>query len=129
MARAFCLLVISTLLFGGEEFIFWAKYLSSNSLIKYQNISISKAMVLSKEKGSKICDIQSSKFNNETTLNYLKRHQEQLFECFINQKVLLKDSSKFKGNSANLKTSVTLVPVRFIVEFKPLGATISKINR
>ncbi|WP_185940081.1 hypothetical protein [Campylobacter hyointestinalis] len=116
--------------FGGEEFIFWAKYSSSNNLIKSQNIAISKAMVLSPTyRRTFLCEIDSFKFENESTLSFLKRNQEKLFECFASSDILLNDTVKLNMNRIYSHTSVTLLPIRFIVDFKPLGVIISKINR
>ncbi|RAZ50646.1 hypothetical protein [Campylobacter hyointestinalis] len=131
MARAFCLLIaLCVFVFGGEEFIFWAKYSSSNNLIKSQNIAISKAMVLSPaHRKTFLCEIDSFKFENESTLSFLKRNQEKLFECFDSSDILLNDTIKLNMNHIYSHTSVTLLPIRFIVDFKPLGAIISKINR
>lgn len=116
------------LLFGSEEFIFWAKYSSVNSIIKSQNIAISKAMVLNKT-GKFLCDINSTKLKNEDTLSYLKRNEEALFICFSSGEVLLNENSKFSKNNLKIITDITVVPLHFIVDFKPYGARISKTTK
>lgn len=128
MARAFCLLILPLFLFGGEEFIFWAKYSSSNNILKSQIVAISNAMVLSQKDKVFLCDLNSTKFKNETTLNYLKRNEDELFGCFSSSQILLNETSKFSLKSADANTHITVVPLRFIVDFKPSGARISKIK-
>ncbi|MCR8678849.1 MULTISPECIES: hypothetical protein [Campylobacter] len=130
MARALCLLIITlNTLFGSDEFIFWAKLIVSNGVISSDNIAISSSMVKGYDSKQIICTIKSDKPSNLSSLEYLNLHKDELFECFIKEQVKILENSITNLNSANYTTELTIIPLRFIVEFKPGSATISKIIR
>ncbi|MBQ8819969.1 hypothetical protein [Campylobacter sp.] len=131
MARAFCLLILTlNTLFSGDEFIFWAKLITANGVISSDNIIISSSMVKeSYEKKQVLCTILAAKPTHLSSLEYLNLHKDELFDCFIKEQVKILENSTINLNSANYITELTIIPLRFIVEFKPQGATISKIIR
>lgn len=130
MARAFCILILTlNSLFGGDEFIFWARLVTVNGMLSSDEITISKSMVRRHEDSQVLCSIPAPKPSNLTTYEYLNLHKNELFDCFISEEVRVLDNSITYPNSALFTTELTITPIRFIVEFKPQGATISKIIR
>ncbi|WP_096013629.1 hypothetical protein [Campylobacter lanienae] len=130
MARAFCLLIFAlNTLFGSDEFIFWAKLIVSNGVISSDNIAISSSMVRGYDSKELLCIIPDDKPSNSTSLEYLNSHKDELFECFIKEQVKILENSLTNLNSTDIITELTIIPIRFIVEFKSNGATISKITR
>ena len=116
-------------LFGGDEFIFWARLVTVNGMLSSDEITISKSMVWGHEDSQVLCSIPAPKPSNLTTYEYLNLHKNELFDCFISEEVRVLDNSITYPNSALFTTELTITPIRFIVEFKPQGATISKIIR
>lgn len=130
MARTFCLLIFAlNSLFGGDEFIFWARLITVNGILSSDEITISRSMVKGYKNSQIICSIPISKPANLTAYEYLNLHKNELFDCFISEEVRILDNSTTYPNSALFTTELTITPIRFIVEFKPQGATISKIIR
>lgn len=129
MARNFCILIllISTL-FGSEEFILWAKISTKNHIINYENLAISKAMVLTNLQDEFLCEINEKKNEQNDALTYLNLHKDKLFECFVSYKFKVQDfythSQNSKGVNLHTKTDVTLLPIRFTIKFKPNSAII-----
>lgn len=130
MARTFCLLIFAlNSLFGGDEFIFWARLITVNGILSSDEITISRSMVKGYNNSQVICSIPISKPTNLTAYEYLNLHKNELFDCFVSEEVRILDNSTTYPNSALFTTELTITPIRFIVEFKPQGATISKIIR
>lgn len=130
MARTFCLLIFTlNNLFGGDEFIFWARLITVNGILSSDEITISRSMVKGYKSSQIICSIPISKPTNLTAYEYLNLHKNELFDCFVSEEVRILDNSTTYPNSALFTTELTIAPIRFIVEFKPQGATISKIIR
>lgn len=130
MARTFCLLIFAlNSLFGGDEFIFWARLITVNGILSSDEITISRSMVKGYENSQVICSIPISKPANLTAYEYLNLHKNELFDCFVSEEVRILDNSTTYPNSALFTTELIITPIRFIVEFKPQGATISKIIR
>ncbi|MBR2149453.1 MAG: hypothetical protein IJ965_08525 [Campylobacter sp.] len=130
MARTFCLLIFAlNSLFGGDEFIFWARLITVNGILSSDEITVSRSMVKGYKNSQVICSIPISKPANLTAYEYLNLHKNELFDCFVSEEVRILDNSTTYPNSALFTTELTITPIRFIVEFKPQGATISKIIR
>ena len=130
MARTFCLLIFAlNNLFGGDEFIFWARLITVNGILSSDEITISRSMVKGYKSSQIVCSIPISKPTNLTAYEYLNLHKNELFDCFVSEEVRILDNSTTYPNSALFTTELTIAPIRFIVEFKPQGATISKIIR
>ncbi|MBP3676102.1 MAG: hypothetical protein J6I71_06475 [Campylobacter sp.] len=130
MARTFCLLIFAlNSLFGGDEFIFWARLITVNGILSSDEITISRSMVKGYKNSQVICSIPISKPANLTAYEYLNLHKNELFDCFVSEEVRILDNSTTYPNSALFTTELIITPIRFIVEFKPQGATISKIIR
>ena len=117
MARNFCLLIAAAaLLYGSEEFILWAKISTKNHTVVYDDIALSKAMVLSELEYEYLCEIDASKQPVQSSLD---------FECFLPYKFKVEDRFVQRNKTMNSATELTLFPVRFTVKFKPSSAIIS----
>ena len=126
MARNFCLLIAATaLLCGSEEFIIWAKISTKNHAVVYDDIALSKAMVLSELEYEYLCEIDASKQPAQSSLDFLNLHKNELFECFLHYKFKVEDRFVQRNKNMNSTTDLTLFPVRFTVKFKPSSAIIS----
>lgn len=126
MARTFCLLIFPILLFC-DEFIFWAQYFTKNGLITTQNVSVSKAMVKTAIANTQtFCFIDIPKLSHEEELQYLNRNIELLSDCFVTAPSKIVSLSEFSKNTAvSLKTNLTYIPIRFLLDFDEKGAIIS----
>ena len=122
MARSlFLLTILLNFAFCLEEFIFWAKVDTKNQIVAFEEISFSKAMTLSPNPKPKfLCQIDAFKDENTTTLGFLNLHKDEIFDCFALKKVKNSQIS----NASNLK----ILPVRFMVEFKPKSAIIGTLQ-
>ncbi|MDL0089898.1 hypothetical protein [Campylobacter gastrosuis] len=125
MARSLCLLIaLINFTFSSEEFIFWANVSVKNYIISSQNLNISKSMVKSTKSSNYICEIFGKKDENQTTISFLKRHEDALFECFANQKINVQDEIKKQGINVYKNTNLAIKPIHFTIEFKPNSAII-----
>lgn len=126
MARNFCLLIAAAaLLYGSEEFILWAKISTKNHAVVYDDIALSKAMVLSELEYEYLCEINAPKQPAQSSLEFLNLHKNELFECFLPYKFKVEDRFVQHNKTMNSTTDLTLFPVRFTVKFKPSSAIIS----
>ena len=126
MARNFCLLIAAAaLLYGSEEFILWAKISTKNHTVAYDDIALSKAMVLSELEYEYLCEIDAPKRPVQSSLEFLNLHKNELFECFSPYKFKVEDRFVQRNKTMNSATDLTLFPVRFTVKFKPSSAIIS----
>ena len=126
MARNFCLLIAAAaLLYGSEEFILWAKISTKNHAVVYDDIALSKAMVLSELEYEYLCEIDAPKQLAQSSLEFLNLHKNELFECFLPYKFKVEDRFVQRNKNMNSTTDLTLFPVRFTVKFKPSSAIIS----
>ena len=126
MARNFCLLIAAAaLLYGSEEFILWAKISTKNHTVAYDDIALSKAMVLSELEYQYLCEINAPKPPVQSSLESLTLHKNELFECFLPYKFKVEDRFVQRNKTMNSATDLTLFPVRFTVKFKPSSAIIS----
>lgn len=126
MARNFCLLIATAaLLYGSEEFILWAKISTKNHTVVYDDIALSKAMVLSELEYEYLCEIDAPKQPVQSSLEFLNLHKNELFECFLPYKFKVEDRFVQRNKTMNSATDLTLFPVRFTVKFKPSSAIIS----
>jgi len=126
VARNFCLLIATAaLLYGSEEFILWAKISTKNHAVVYDDIALSKAMVLSELEYEYLCEINAPKQPAQSSLGFLNLHKNELFECFLPYKFKVEDRFVQHNKTMNSTTDLTLFPVRFTVKFKPSSAIIS----
>lgn len=126
MARNFCLLIAAAaFLYGSEEFILWAKISTKNHAVVYDDIALSKAMVLSELEYEYLCEIDAPKQLAQSSLEFLNLHKNELFECFLPYKFKVEDRFVQRNKNMNSTTDLTLFPVRFTVKFKPSSAIIS----
>lgn len=129
MARNFLLLIaFFAPIFSSEEFIIWAKISTHNNQIYYENLSISSAMVLSDIEYKKICELNFVKKSTQSTIEYLNEHKNELFECFAGSNFKVEDNS-ISGINPNTNTTITMFPLRFMIEFKQNLAIISVFSK
>lgn len=108
-----------------QQYIFWAKYFTTNQILSTHEVAISKAMVKSNlNEFYKICFIKGAKGQNQSEMAYFMAHKSELEDCFINAPMHALEFSRLSLQSANMRTNVTLIPLHFIAVFKPSGATI-----
>lgn len=86
-------------------------------------------MILTNSPSNFVCKIEDRLKINENSHQFLNRHKDELFVCFSDLKVLIKDISKLQDQNFNSNLSVTLTPIRFEVEFKPDFAIINKFDK
>lgn len=127
MARNFLLLVffISNL-FGSDDFVIWAKISTQNNRVIHENISISKALELKGLQYKFLCEIDKKKDENQTTIAYLNRHKNEIFDCFFAEKFKVEDDITKGRSQISATTTITMMPVRFTIEFKQNSAIISR---
>ncbi len=71
-----------------------------------------------------LCQIDAFKDENTTTLSFLNLHKDEIFECFVLKKVMIKNEFNRKNNEISHTSNLKILPVRFMVEFKPKSAII-----
>ena len=125
MARSlFLLTILLNFAFCLEEFIFWAKVDTKNQIVAFEEISFSKAMTLTPNPKPKfLCQIDAFKDENTTTLGFLNLHKDEIFE-----KVMIKNELKVKNTQISNASNLKILPVRFMVEFKPKSAIIGTLQ-
>lgn len=119
------MIAATALLYGSEEFILWAKISTKNHTVVYDDIALSKAMVLSGLEYEYLCEIGASKQPAQSSLEFLNLRKNELFECFLPYKFKVEDRFIQRNKKINSATDLTLFPVRFTVKFKPNSAIIS----
>lgn len=127
MARNFCLLILLVkFALGSEEFIFWASVNTTNFIVSFEQIVFSKAMTLTnKGKIRLLCQIDGTREEGASTLEFLNSRKDEIFYCFAREKVSVK-SEFYRRNGSMRNTGVIKVaPVRFTIEFKQNSAIIS----
>ena len=130
MARSlFLLTIFLNFAFCLEEFIFWAKVDTKNQIVAFEEISFSKAMTLtSNPKPKFLCQIDAFKDENITTLGFLNLHKDEIFDCFALKKVMIKNELNVKNAQVTNASNLKILPVRFMVEFKPKSAIIGTLQ-
>ncbi|WP_078415443.1 hypothetical protein [Campylobacter pinnipediorum] len=125
MARNFCLLIlVSYILFGSEDFIFWADLNFKNNAAYSENFNISKPMVKRYGNLKFLCEINNSKDKDTKTIDYLNLNKDKLFECFSLNKTFIKSTSKKYGLNFLNETKLTIKPIDFTIDFKSNSAMI-----
>ena len=126
MARSlFLLTILLNFAFCLEEFIFWANVNTKDQIIAHEEISFSRAMTLTPNPKPKfLCQIDAFKDENTTTIGFLNLHKDEIFDCFVLKKVMIKNEFKRKNNDISHTSNLKILPVRFMVEFKPKSAII-----
>lgn len=114
-----------------DEFIFWAQFSTHNQMLSTRIIALSKAMKKSDESEFEpFCELKTPRFFKESELEYFKRNEELLADCFTRSSFKVLEFSNYALRGANLRTNITQIPVNFIAVFKGYGATIlAKINK
>lgn len=71
-----------------------------------------------------LCQIDAFKDENTTTLGFLNLHKDEIFDCFALKKVMIKNELNVKNAQVTNASNLKILPVRFMVEFKPKSAII-----
>ncbi len=112
-----------------DEYIFWAKFFTTNQMLSTRIIAFSKAMQKSDESEFlPFCELKMPRFYHQSELEYFKANEEALADCFTKSPFYVLEYSNFLQNGSklktNLKTNITQIPVHFIAIFKGYGAII-----
>lgn len=75
-----------------------------------------------------LCSLEAKKEKNETTQDYLIKHQNALFECLLKENVQVFDDVSQTRYLAQTKTHIKVLPVRFTVDFKDEFANITLLS-
>lgn len=86
-------------------------------------------MVLSSDKPSFVCKINASLDLQESKLEFLHRHKNELFECFAGAEILVKSSVFLDNLNIYSNTQTTIFPIRFDANFKENFVIISKFDK
>lgn len=115
MERNLCLLILLCADLFGADFIFSAHISTTNHIVTYQKISISPSMssAISKKEGSYICTIDKKRAKYQKEYNYLLSSKDELFDCFLSQKVKVYENSLISQMRANTNTQIFIIPIYF----------------
>lgn len=115
MERNFCLLVLFCANLFGADFIFSAHISTTNHIVTYQKISISPSMstAISKKEEGYICTIDKKREKYQKEYDYLLNSKDELFDCFLSQKVKVYENSVISQMKANTNTQIFLTPIYF----------------
>lgn len=113
---------------GGDEFILTARTYTKDSVLVYDEISISPSM--SKKDGVKLkkCELLVDEGFTDT-LAFLNERKNEVALCFADESVRFHDLEEHKLNRSFSQTDATLLPVHFTVEFKEDLATLFILKR
>jgi hypothetical protein len=75
-----------------------------------------------------LCTLAEKKAKGESTQEYLMRHQNELFECFLKESVYVFDDVSQSRYLAQATTHMKVLPVRFTVDFKDEFANITLLS-
>lgn len=75
-----------------------------------------------------LCQIDAFKDENTTTLGFLNLHKDEIFNCFALKKVMIKNELNVKNAQVTNASNLKILPVRFMVEFKPKSAIIGTLQ-
>lgn len=117
MARNFCILVLLLGIIKGEQFSFWAKFESIDHKLVYDEIYISPLMLKLKKRSKFLCKFKATKKNDIKTYDFLLKHKDDLFECFVKTNVKMQDSYISERGLGRSKTNISLLPIKFEVGF------------
>jgi len=73
-------------------------------------------------------DVLLDKDENITTLVFLNLHKDEIFDCFALKKVMIKNELNVKNSQVTNASNLKILPVRFMVEFKPKSAIIGTLQ-
>ena len=75
-----------------------------------------------------LCQIDAFKDDNPTTLGFLNLHKDEIFDCFALKKVMIKNELNVKNSQVTNAANLKILPVRYMVEFKPKSAIIGTLQ-
>jgi len=128
LERNLLILICISFLLGGDEFILTARTYTKDSVLVYDEISISPSM--SKKDGVKLkkCELLADEDFTDT-LTFLNERKNEVALCFADESVRFHDFEEHKLNRSFSQTDATLLPVHFTVEFKEDLATLFILKR
>jgi predicted transglutaminase-like cysteine proteinase len=126
VARNFCLLAfIFSLSSASENFWFSYKITTQNQIMTSEERNISPSMVYKKnEKREFLCKIKAVKTTEETPQDFLNAHYEKLLECFYVSNSRVNSYSDFELKGMLEQSELTILPIKFTVDFKDEFANI-----
>lgn len=128
-----------------QEFIFWTEFNSKDFILTYQNDYISPAMTTSQRAAEQyVCDLVytdedlrtlgktalggiDDEMPRQIKLNFLNAHKDQLALCFSRADIKVRDFVKSHKFQAQSQTFITLLPLRFRVNFARDRAVIFRL--
>ncbi len=130
MARDFCLLILLTCsLFGAENFWFSYRTEIRNKIIIFEERNISPQMQEVNPKDYKyLCKIDTPKKKYQTTEQYLNENFDKLLTCFYSMKTKISNFTLIRTGWISERTLLTVVPIKFTVDFKDDFANIRTIK-
>lgn len=125
MERSFCLLALIFCNIFGADFVFSAQISTKNNVLEYEKINISPLMSREYKKITpSIYHFNSQKPKNQSEHEYLKSHEDELYNCFMTQSVKVYGKSEMNLLYMNANTQLFFNPVRFNITFNANGADI-----
>ncbi len=116
--KFFVFALVAFLPLRAGDFIFSAHFSSTNHVITFQDFLLSPSMQeKSQDDGSYLCTINKKKPKNQNEYKYLLKHKEELYECFLAQKVKVYGNSSTELLRSKTQTQYFVTPVRFRAEF------------
>lgn len=76
-----------------------------------------------------VCNINSDFKAHESHLQFLQRHKNELFECFVGAEISLKNTTNLSTMYIHSNTQLTIHPIRFNAKFNENFVIISKFNK
>ncbi len=130
MERTFCLLIgLSTLLFGGEQFLFSYKSVTVNGVMVSEEKNLVPVMVGSQEEFSRVlCTVELYNDGRITNEVFLKKHFDEILPCFYTLSPHVLSWNSKNQNMQNDRVELVIEPTRFTVVFKDEFATINTLR-
>ena len=130
MARNFCLLIIFACnLFANESFWFSYKIATQNRIIVYEERNISPLMrIVDIEEYELLCQLKIKKTPYQSTENFLNENFNELLPCFYRLSSQVVNHTLVETRGVMEKTVLTIIPIKFTVDFKDDFANIKTIK-
>jgi len=130
VARNLCLLVAFTCsLAAGDGFWFSYKIVTQNKLVVFEERNISPQMqIVDTKKYAKLCHLNIAKKQYQSTQHFLNENFDKLLECFYPMKSIVVNHTLVELKGMIERTSLTITPTKFTVDFKDDFANIRTIK-
>ncbi|QCD44614.1 hypothetical protein [Campylobacter mucosalis] len=128
MARSLFILVFLLSFVSGEQFIFSALLDTKDGVVRSENISIVRSKIeLKSPKFYRICEIETS-FDINNSDDFFSNYKSEIFECFFLNGAKVSSAIKKSGDFVTKNTTISILPIRFIINFKPNSVIISTLK-